>query len=722
MRSLAALPIILILFFISIPLSPSEAVACQVPTAAYPTVNTALSSGCSYITFINNVVEPAQVNLPPIHPNPIVIDGNGFKWTLDTGSSFKAIFSATVNPLNLRFRDLEIDVLPPDGGPIFVFSGYINVSFDDVEITLDNTMLNGDVMLVITFNAPNLVNTFELRNLNVSGQISNIDLIDMSIRNPMERFLLENVNVKGVNGGIKSSTSLAGEFRNILFDNVYLEGPVALGYDFPFPSGRISINNTLINASNPLYPLGLTLNVRSGLAEVVSIGLTIRGYQVQPLSLYSIGAYTDALFESLTILDEDGNPSTGIMVYNQGSGGFDSWVRLTGRSLYLDETTGIFLDTGVGGSGINVSFDRLYVDGAGVGRGVYLRYNGLDKPTKLIINNSVFTNLEYAVDIYLNRLGTLLFKADNVNSSVSVIDVQALVSRNALDTAEVSIDINRWFVTPNPPPYTAGISAVAAVIGSAPANPVIYGEASYSYIGRFQLFNHVGLNFTESVVDEYSSTIVNSASFIEWTLGVEVRSSIVDVPLPRITTNFYYKSSLNLSTSTDVSGRAENTYGYWFNPLDPKMDDIEVMATSSGYTDSKNLFTDLGVTTTLPSWYQVIILRLPIALFNAFGYVEGLGTAILQVFGYTATLLIYGPSIPSYDPIPASPGQNTLMNLGSPIERIPIKINSLLTTNGLAVFSIKVLYRGLWVDSTLIVDGSERMVWISGPVKFVGWF
>jgi len=666
--------------------SPAEALICNVPTPGYPDLFTAFSSGCTVINFVGNVSDTSQISVT----NPsgdIIILGNGYTWTSTFSGAKLVLTNNQLASINFMVRDLTI-VFPTQGslGQIEVY-GSVNASFVDVFIDYQQTTYG------VYIEANNVVTSSLF--LRVSGVMRGAELsntfISVVLRYDMDYIIFDDIDATNVFMAIVVS-SIQRDVNLVRVDDVTGDGGVRIGgfRDLDGVKSLIDIRNIFITGS---------------------------GWVSTDISF--IGGYGDVTIYNVTA-DGDG---AGISILN-----IDSRLNIrvdTVRQVFTGAPFNSFrVSSGFGPSAdMNLSVRGLSTTGSTYGANIYVQSGRFT----MDLQNGFIGSVATAVNAIVDGAGTeAVMRFYNVSASDLRVGGYNIISRAGANTTAYLVNTTVVF---SPPGGFAGISLLSqptllsdnthlSIYGlfvnvSGPVTASLYassidptsrermnGSFFYSVFDLVFLSDSVEINMTETVYNEFTSIIgLDAKMFSQWTLGVRALSIANSNPVP----NYRFKllvSGVEVATlNTDSTGTAYYTFTYQYDPLDPMIDDIEILDPSSG--DRYNLNTDLSYVTTIPSWYDKVEIDVVAIYLVARGFVDGLGDAILTLETGRGTL--------------------TILRHGS-ATNIPIIINGVAPVNNIGVLRIAIFYGGEWVETYMVINGVRRMVWIPGPIEFIGWY
>jgi len=166
--------------------------------------------------------------------------------------------------------------------------------------------------------------------------------------------------------------------------------------------------------------------------------------------------------------------------------------------------------------------------------------------------------------------------------------------------------------------------------------PSVSFNISYSLIDRFNVLQGQGI-FYETVYNPYGS--LGSPRSI-WTLNVQVLSSYTGLPVSGIRIDYWEDGVYVGSAYTGGDGNSYFTFDYVFDSTDPFIQDLDFSISLSYFSGYWSYRLDFGILTTLPSWYDKIILRLAILAIKGYGMLDHI-PALMTLMGDRGVILLF---------------------------------------------------------------------------------
>jgi len=596
---------------------------------------------------------------------------------------------------------------------------------------------------VITFNTGGYAITFLLAN--VPGIFSTFKIISTTFQGGEPLYWSNAIQIMNFGGELRSLVIRDSVFKNLSYAMVFWGGFGSSDID------DITIDNVVSDGSFYIYA-GTSVGDSLINISITNIGLNLNHFSFTGINLVATGV-GEITVSNVEVTRHSGGNGIIITVLNQP---LDMDVYVSRVSVRFGPSygfSGLYLYSW---SVSTVGYVDWFVEDIVVSRayrGIFL-YNGLNIYANASIKDvSIDTHPIFGLGltIYSFRPGGF-----NVRISDAVISTSSYgVFVNSYYERGVNISLSNVNITQyrtigiflvgysSPPLFQGGYINIYGVNvymdggGLAGVSSWTFGNGLYNWVnGSFthsiiwviQLSGKTMLNFTESVVDEFSSSLSPPASsYFKWTLGVVVRSGLTGLPIAMHDVKYFLGPVLKAVKSTDFLGFAGETYEYWFNPGDPKMDDITVSVDGYLNSVSRNLFGDLGLTYTIPSWYMKIYLDVDLISLSAIGFSDGYGTSIMYISGFNGWILTYFSDLP-YSDIPIKWVDSSGMLDGMWIYPIPsqykisFRILGYVVSERFVTLTILVDYQGVDVRTYLYIDRVERVVWLPGPVKYIGYF
>jgi len=302
----------------------------------------------------------------------------------------------------------------------------------------------------------------------------------------------------------------------------------------------------------------------------------------------------------------------------------------------------------------------------------------------------------YESFIHADRIGVYL------DSSLSLLNLS--ITDSVFDSWDESIDI--WMSS-----SIGNMNISYSVLDSASANEMdIYaGVASqfdvyteFSVIGTFSITGgDTFAYFFETVYNEINSyRDPGDVVFSTWTIEFQINSTN-GYPLPGAIVNVFQGATPLGSTVAGAGGKAYFTVSYFYDPLNPFINQLVFTANYKGRTNTTpyTLFEDRF---TMPSWYGNITILIKLFVFKAqlAGHI-GFGTLDIE-------------------------GRLGMLSIGSPISggwmnTYTVFVNSVSTTENYMVITFSVFYDGNWVQGYIFANTNSGLVYMRfGGVELYG--
>jgi len=603
---------------------------CYVPMGV-PDVSTALSLGCTEIILTGDVVDSGQASLTGV--------GMGFPDIIIRGNGYRLVVSPPATPYlslqdfpSLRIDNLVIQVVP-GSGTIF-----------------------------------NLVNT-TLYLVNVSVSSSLAGRVFSQVDHNVSAYL-ENVNATN-SGGV---ATFLYQWSFPIFPDPVVPGRTIFrdvnvsGYQYILYSSLIG-NYSLVDVWTDGSSLVRPNSMSQPIVEVYIANYTLRS---DPFNPPSYGLFIDQIgFDSdylarLDRVDIMGPFREGLLIYFGTPGAVD--IRVS-RTSVVDPTwsasSGIFILNGRGilsGDPVRINVSTTNIYGAEYGMHVgnvvlypiplgpseeaYYYVDDVTVEASVIgllltttLNSRGYAWITNSV-IGSNGYGILYFTADeaylkvlNTNTSSALEGLTPWIYNVVGGSPWLDLETMWWFDDRRSGyPYSFSVIEYPFYDGE----PSVSFNISYSLIDRFNVLQGQGI-FYETVYNPYGS--LGSPRSI-WTLNVQVLSSYTGLPVSGIRIDYWEDGVYVGSAYTGGDGNSYFTFDYVFDSTDPFIQDLDFSISLSYFSGYWSYRLDFGILTTLPSWYDKIILRLAILAIKGYGMLDHI-PALMTLMGDRGVILLF---------------------------------------------------------------------------------
>ncbi len=663
----------------------AEAIPCDVPTPAYPDLKTALASGCLTINFIGDVTDTQQAWA--VDPGgDVIIEGNGYTWK-STANDRKLYISNVPGSIRVVIRNLKINFTAPAPQEDMLFVGTINLTVRNIYVEYV------DSPVWLRFQPSLGIQSMDVKNVTgVMRGVENLQIfMELSTWGDVDRVVIEDVEVHNVFMAIQ--LSIRRDANEIVIRDVRGDG-------------GINIINLRDIDGRPTYIL------------IRDVNLWGSGWSFGIIPLSSI------LNVDLIDLNFDGDGWWPSLRF------YYSETNLTIRNLRVVlpsvRTRALSIQTGFSLSArLNATLDNIYLSGPLEGFEINVLNGGVLglKARNIVLENTHYVGRIYALSTgsYLDAEINDLLAGDVRDGGLEAVASLGGIIRLALNNVVINVtgdpawyslrlysqpglptDLTHIFVEGNGVfLYGENVISHLNVVGLDP-RPVerVNGTFRNSLIGRFIFTGAVEVNMTESVYWEVGSILGGtSSSYSVWTLGVKAVSKTFGTPVPNYQFKILVDGAEVATITTGPTGVAYYTFSYWYDPGNPMTSRIDILDPESG--DIYNMQSDLGYTTTLPSWYEVVEIEVEAIYLVVDGFTGGMGRARLVIGSGMSWI--------------------SIMHSGA-VMNIPIRIHQIVPLQTIVYIPASILYQGVWVETTIYVYAEKRLVWIPGPIKFVGWF
>lgn len=603
---------------------------CNVPIGV-PNVSTALSMGCTTIVFTGDVVDTGQaiVTGSGMGYGDVVLEGNGYRLIIAPPMS---PYVSMQDVPSLRIYNLEV-IVGLGSGTVF---NLVNTSIYLVNVSIVSS-LTGTLFSQNDFNV-----SAYLENVNASnsGGFSTF-LYQYSFPSPLDpifpsRTIFHGVNLTGYTYAL--SSTLVGNYS---LTDVWTDGSSFLR---PYLMGVSVVEVSVENFSVISDPLDPTINplyiwesgYNGGLTAYIHNFSVLGPFQSGILINFNTLGRVNITIHETNIADPSWSSGFGMFIFNFRGTNIAEPVYINISDSYI-----YGVDTGIATGNVVTwpvplgpyeesyySVENVYIDAVSLGISFTTTPNAKGYATILdtIISSGGY-GIAYGtydeVSLRVARTNT-----SSVSEGIYVFIINSLWASPRLDLETIW-----WFDERlSSYPYSFSIVEYPFYDGS----PSVFFNISYSLIDRFDVSMGSGVLY-ETVYNPYGS--LGSPRSI-WTLNVQVLSSYTDLPVSGIRIDYWEDGVYVGSAVTGGDGNSYFTFDYIFNPADPFIQDLVFTISTSYFSGSWSYRLDFGILTTLPSWYDKIILRLPILAIKAYGMLDHI-PAVMTVMGDRGIILLF---------------------------------------------------------------------------------
>jgi len=699
------------------------ALSCAVPSL-YPDVASAVLNGCNIIVFDGDVTEATSFTVP----FPIVIDGNGFKWTLVNPAVDKIIFDSDGL---VELYNINITVVDQYTTVFLVRNSSLNI--DNVNVTILSTyvyLFRSDP--VNTYNISFTILNFLVDEYSGSG-FRRIFSIDSASSYSVSVYAY-NVKINGIISPLFAipaaffvSSPDGGEF---MLSEAKLNNASVLIYAKPGSTSKynVEISNTFIEAGGvPPYILGWYASyIQFFLGSEMDINLS-------NVTVISNGGY-DAIIYLLAYLNGGNSSMYGENIYVENplrggifvshGGFFNSYIylrRVTFNSLYA-----LYGDSW---RAIEVSNSTIVVDTFS-----FYSYSPLntffineDVTLKVNLMNGILYEGVFLVQDFWQMDSTVYIEISNVTIYTNRFGAIQLIS--FFPETKYFVDIEGLYSYPK----SSLTSYWSIYIFQSSASDVITLDVRYSVLGGFIISSFSG--FDGSIYETvYSEAISYTTKPIEvfWTLEIYVESMRSGRAIPGIDVSYYENWNILETVYTGHAGIALYGYNYIYQPFIfgfKYIDRIRFSINETYYSnawwynksDSMVEFKDVSLVPpfytlssyTLPRWFGRIVISLDTVL-------EIYGIGFIEHRPMTISLLGDSGYIGLYKQIEdvIYPYLN-ISRQQPPLMIIPIRVLEVIDYDVYLVIETKILYKGLLFEETFIYYKTLGILYSTGPLEIV---
>ncbi len=701
------IPIVLIMvsviFVPALITEPGVALSCDVPTD-YPDVSAALGAGCTVINFVSDVVEDSDITLS-LTGGQIVINGNGYRWIYNDPSPSVYIFSGLAT-LDFVIRDLE--AVMAGGNPTNYFIsliGDVDVRVENFRFTAVAPGIFGGPFFIRVYGGTDHVYNFS--NVVIDIPLAGYAYTGIYLMSQADARLFRVEGLESIGAGTTIYLYSSGYPLDVYISDVRADGLISLYVLDSFVEQSIVVRD--VEAIYTRFATsGIHIAVSRNEPSITVSNVVVEDGRTGGVTVYAFESNATVLVEDVRLSTSTNNPWV-VSLYSYGPTPLTTPVGMDAevRNVYGSFPTTTFARCVniVSRDTVN-SFSVSGLSCTGAWWGLYLE-SWLTTFNQLVLRDATISAVYRGVEIRMSHNAMTNANFSDIYTSVPTgIDALFYVNKFLVSyQAEIRLGIYRWFVDDD-----VLIDLAFRVIASlVPGQIGIRGEVAYSVVDRVSLSDATYLNFTETVMREDLSIISPYAtSYSRWTLAVETLSNYLGAPAPFIPVD-YYLDGLKLATvQSSISGLALYTFEYRLGD-DPVTELLRIGVSGPG-TSILNIYSDLGITTTLPYWYGRITLRVDAIGLVANGFSQELGAARLIIGGTKAYLYGYFYEVPID------------LDWSSPSTRIEIYITEVRGSPYYAVLRGLMRIDSGLVETVIYVNIMDRTVWIPGPIRFIGWF
>ncbi len=226
---------------------------------------------------------------------------------------------------------------------------------------------------------------------------------------------------------------------------------------------------------------------------------------------------------------------------------------------------------------------------------------------------------------------------------------------------------------------------------------------SDSYIPGLKMINSTA-SFIDTYFDERNAELNNSILYVTWTLEVYLESNITNLPVAGASITLYNNSILMSSDSTNDNGITKLSLSYAIN------DTIRWIPGSifEIIKDGENYTAYYILNTTLPSWYGIYNITIPIETF------------LIKAYGYSNDGLI-GITVSNEEGVLIRIYPLDLLNPFSPRNRhYDIKVLEIKFYGRYIQIDILMNFETRtgdnWLPAKIFIDTEDRIIYIFGPI------
>ena len=630
-------------------------VSCTVP-ATYPDVSTALLNGCYSIVFTSDVYESGQVYVDGgLTPYPyITIYGCGYRWILPSLITeqilIKKIPNIYISDITIVFNQVGPGVQS-------------NAIFNQTNITILDSVIDilSDRRILYIYNS-----SLEVRRSIFNKHPDSIPIYAILYGN---NFLLYSVNV---NDGYGSESLLIRSIgrSSIAIENSYINGSVVISGD-QANGNRISILNSTIYSSYSGYAL-----------HIIDKGL-----DAELMVSHTTFAYTPSTGTGVALRIEASTVPSG------------SYINISDNVFMGSGDIGIGINTKQHSIGeLNISISDFQVYGFNIGVDIVFifiwpyTYGPVKGKTYISISNgeidarqlglAISEPVGVAFQVFLSNLsiysdmGPSLFIMGSQNISVDVIGLE---TSTGSDVSDIYLVYGANYFGPYPQYLNNFTFRMYGWIADTNLTsddidleiltlPGWRLEAliEYSLLNAFSISGNASIILNETVYNEiYSQAIGDYQIRSIWTLDTQVLSSLTGSPIPNIRIDYLDGYSLVGSALTGWDGHSYITFDYIYDPDEPFIDDLYLAISTSYFNGRWSYMDDFGLLISLPSWYDYLILRIPLLAFKGAGH----------MYHKPIIIALYGDTGYIYQYVSVADLLNSMLyGKGKPIKIIKLKV------------------------------------------------
>jgi len=670
--------ILLVLIVISTQSTPVYSqISCTVPTT-YPDVSAALLNGCYNIIFTSDVIEKGQVYVDGgVTPYPYIsIFGNGYRWILPTLASeqivIKKIPIVTISNITIVFNQVGIGV-------------FSNTLFNQTNLSIQNSVIDilSDKTILFILNS-----SLDIRRTIFNKHPNSLPINAVLYGNDL---LLDNIHV---NGGYDSDTIYIKSIgrSTIFIGNSYINGSIQVVGD-QTNGNRVTMFNSTIYSGYLGY----------------AFSIVDRGVNADIEVLHSTFAYTPPFVAGIALRIET-SPVVGGSKINISKNVFmgtaNIGVGINTRQHTDGELNISIYDFQVSGFRLGIVFHFLFVwpytYGPVIGNTYISVFDGeIDTGFYgLVINEPVgvaYDVLLYNLSIY-SDMGPSLVVWASQNISIMAMDIETSTDP---DMPDIYLSYGASYFGPYPQ-YLNNFTFRAygwmadTNLTSDDIDLEIYtlpgwrvdASIEYSLLNAFSILGNASLLLNETVYNEIYSK-ANGDYYIRsvWTLDTQVLSSLTDSPVSNVRIDYFDGNSYIGSAVTGSDGHSYITFQYIYDPNNPFIDDLNLAISTSYFSGRWSYMNNFGLLITLPSWYDYLILRIPLLAIKGVGH----------IYNRPMAIALYGDSGYIYQYVSVADLLNSILYGNSkPIKMIKLKI-------------LEVYSQGIYIVVKVLIQHYEPM-------------
>ncbi len=701
------IPLILVIMTILLTpvlvVEPVQALSCEVPTD-YPDVTAALSGGCTVINFVSDVVEDSDITLS-LTGGQIIINGNGYRWIYNDPSPSVYIFSGLAT-LDFVIRDIE--AVMAGGNPTNYFIslvGDVDVRVENFRFTAVTPGIFGGPFYIRVYGGVDHVYNFS--NVVIDIPLAGYAYTGIYLMSQADARLFRVDGLESIGAGTAIYLYSSGYPLDVYIRDVRADGLVSL-----YVLDSLTESSIVVQDVEAIYTRFMTSAIHIAVTRnepsIMVSNVVVEDGRTGGVTVYAFESNATVLVEDVRLSTSTNNPWV-VSLYSYGPTPLTTPVGIDAevRNVYGSFPTTTFARCVniVSRDTVN-SFSVSGLSCTGAWWGLYLE-SWSTTFNRLVLRDATISAVYRGVEIRMNHNAITNANISDIYTSVPTgLDALFRVNKFLISyQAEIRLDIYRWFVEDD-----VFIDLLFSVIASVvPGSLGIRGEVAYSVVDRVSLSDATYVNFTETVMREDLSIFSTYAtSYSRWTLAVETLSNYLGAPAPFIPVDYYLDGVKLATVQSSISGLSLYSFEYRLGD-DPVTELLRIGVSGPG-TPILNIYSDLGITTTLPYWYGRITLRVDAIGLVANGFSQELGLARLVIGGTRAYLYGY-----YYDePID--------LDWSSPSTRIEIYITEVRGSPYYAVLRGLMRIDSGLVETVIYVNIMDRSVWIPGPIRFMGWF